>query len=220
MDSPSRLNALHRISAVVLGVALGVFGVLGFVNRLPLFTTDGAPVLGLNSNGLLSAISLVAGVVLVAAAIRGGRLSSTVCVIGGAAFMLSGVVNVLVLNTGYNLLAFKISNVIFSLLAGLVLLTAGAYGRFTGRLPSQNPYNKERHTDVDAEPGYLPTVYPHPDDAAAARALGEAESAVSRGVATPEQIAGVRAAAENRRHEDRVTSWRTGERRRGAGDQP
>ncbi|RZT88604.1 hypothetical protein EV383_5548 [Pseudonocardia sediminis] len=163
MDSPSRLNALHRISAVVLGVAVGVFGVLGFVNRLPLFTTDGAPVLGLNSNGLLSAISLVAGV---------------------------------------------------------VLLTAGAYGRFTGRLPSQNPYNRERHTDVDAEPGYLPTVYPHPDDAAAARALGDAESAVSRGVATPEQLAGVRAAAGNRRHEDRVTSWRTGAHRRDAGDQP
>lgn len=53
----------------------------------------------------------------------------------GAAFLLSGMANVLVLDTPLNVLAFGMSNVIFSLLAGAVLLFLGAYGRFTGASP-------------------------------------------------------------------------------------
>ena len=55
-DLPSRLDHLHRVGAVVFGLGIGMFGVLGFVNRLDMFSTTGAPVLGLSSNGLLSTI--------------------------------------------------------------------------------------------------------------------------------------------------------------------
>lgn len=106
------------------------FGSLGLVNRLAMFSTNGGHVLGLSSNGLLSVISLVVGAVLIGAAVRGGRAASTVTVTVGAAFLLSGMANVLVLDTPLNVLAFGMSNVIFSLLAGAVLLFLGAYGRF------------------------------------------------------------------------------------------
>jgi Domain of unknown function (DUF4383) len=129
LDSPEHLDVLHRAGAVLFGLGLWVFGILGLVNRLDTFTTRGQPVLGLSSNGLLSILSLVVGGVLIAAAIRGGRVASTVTVVTGAAFMLAGLASVLVLDTGLNFLAFGLSNVIFSLVAGGMLLILGAYGR-------------------------------------------------------------------------------------------
>jgi hypothetical protein len=74
---------------VSFGLGLAVFGVLGLVNRLEPFSTEGQPVLGLSSNGLLSVISLVVGGVLVVSGLRGGRTASTVLVAVGAAFVLS-----------------------------------------------------------------------------------------------------------------------------------
>ena len=85
----------QRLGAVGLGGALWAFGILGLVNRLAMFSTNGGHVLGLSSNGLLSVISLVVGAVLIGAAARGGRGASTVTVTVGAAFLLSGLANVL-----------------------------------------------------------------------------------------------------------------------------
>jgi len=206
-DPGWRLGVLHRIGAVVFALVLWVFGTLGLVNRLDPFSTSGSPVMGLSSNGLLSVISLVVGGVLVAAAVRGGRTASTVLVVVGAAFLLSGLVNVLVLDTAFNLLAFRISNVIFSLVAGALLLFLGAYGRFTVGLPADNPYRQERRAEGEQR-APLPTVYSHPADAAAARDLAAAERAVAQNAATTEQRAGVAALSGLRRAEDRLSAWR------------
>ena len=177
------------------------------VNRLDPFSLDGAPVLGLSSNGLLSVISLVVGGVLIAAAVRGGRTASTVTVAVGSAFVLSGLLNVLVLGTPYNLLAFRMSNVIFSLVAGALLLFLGAYGRFTGGLPDDNQYRAERRGPDDAINVPLPTVF-RGDDVIAARHLAEAERAVAQRSASAVQADGVAAAMRSRRAEDRVQAWR------------
>lgn len=204
-----RLDVLHRVSAVVLGVVLWVFGILGLVNRIPMFSITGGRVLGLASNGLLSVISLVVGAVLIGAAVRGGRTASTVTVVVGAAFLLSGVANVLVLETPLNVLAFGMSNVIFSLIVGAVLLLMGAYGRFTGGLSSSNPYRQERHDADDEEQEVpLPTVFSDPADVRAAGRLAEAERAAARRGASPTQVAGLAAARGERRAEDRVAKWR------------
>jgi Domain of unknown function (DUF4383) len=211
LDSPGHLDLLHRAGAVLLGLGLWVFGGLGLVNRLDMFSTRGQPVLGLSSNGLLSIISLVVGAILIAAAVRGGRIASTVAVVIGAAFMLSGLGNVLVLDTDLNFLAFGISNVIFSLVAGGLLMILGAYGRFTGGLPSNNPYQQERHPD-EGVTDLLPTIYADVEDAAAVAELAEAERAAARGGATPAQARGVEAAARVRRAEDRVAGWRSDQR--------
>lgn len=205
-----RLDVGHRLGAVVLGVVLWVFGILGFVNRLAMFSTDGGRVLGLSSNGLLSLISLVVGTVLIGAAVRGGRTASTVTVVVGAAFLLSGMANVLVLDTPLNVLAFGMSNVIFSLLVGAALLFLGAWGRFTGGLPPSNPYQQERHDqDDEQEIVPLPTVFSDPADVRAAAELAEAERAEARRSTSPAQAAGLAAVRDVRRAEDRVEKWRT-----------
>jgi Domain of unknown function (DUF4383) len=205
-DTGTTLDHVHRVGAVVFGLGVGTFGVLGLVNRLDMFSTTGRPVLGLSSNGALSVISLVVAAVLIAAALRGGRLASTVLVVVGAAFVLSGLVNTLVLGTPLNLLAFRIPNVVFSFVAGALLLFLGAWGRFSGRLPDDNPYRQERHEHdtVDA----LPSRFDGPEDAAAARELAEAERAVAQRTAAPDVVARVEAVRAVRREEDRVQEWR------------
>ena len=145
----------------------------------------------------------------IGAAVRGGRAASTVTVTVGAAFLLSGMANVLVLDTPLNVLAFGMSNVIFSLLAGAVLLFLGAYG-FTGGLPLSNPYQQERHDRDDEQQRVpLPTIFPDPADVRAAAELAEAERADARHSISPAQVTGLAAAHEMRRAEDRVEKWRT-----------
>ena len=205
-DTRGRLDHLHRVGAVVFAVGLGVFGVLGLLNGLAMFSTTGPQVFGLSTNGALSIISLVVAAILIAAGLRGGRTASTVLVVVGAAFVLSGFVNALVLGTPLNLLAFRISNVIFSFVAGALLLFLGAWGRFAGGLPDDNPYRQERHEHDTRDP--LPSHFDDPDHAAAARELAEAERAVTQHVAPPEIVARIQAIRGMRREEDRVEEWR------------
>lgn len=206
-DTGSTLDHVHRVGAVVFALGLGTFGVLGLVNRLDMFSTTGQQVLGLSSNGALSMISLVVAAILIASAVRGGRLASTTLVVIGAAFVLSGLVNTLVLGTPLNLLAFRIPNVVFSFIAGALLLFLGSWGRFSGGLPDDNPYQRERHADDDG-PAPLPSRFDGPEDAAAARELAAAERAVAQHAATPELTADVEAVRALRREEDRVQEWR------------
>ena len=206
-DTRSRLDHLHRVGAVLFGLGLGTFGVLGLVNRLDPFSTSGQEILGLSSNGLLSVISLVVAVILIAAGVRGGRIASTVLVVIGSAFVLSGLVNVLVLGTPLNLLAFRMSNVIFSFISGALLLFLGAWGRFSGGLPDDNPYQRERHV-ADGDPAPLPAHFTDPNDIAAVRELAEAERAVAQHAASPDVVARIEAIRDLRGDEDRVQAWR------------
>ncbi|OLL75390.1 hypothetical protein Ae168Ps1_3791c [Pseudonocardia sp. Ae168_Ps1] len=185
-SDPRLLDLLHRISSALVGTVLWVFGSLGFADTLGVLTTDGPPLLGMSTNTLLSTISLVVGTVLIAAAIRGGRLASTVAVTVGALFLLSGVVNVVLIGTSFNPLAFRMSNVVFSLVVGLVLLYLGAYGRFSGRLPDDNPYAAEQRHHVDAEDGADRDQLLPRDKAGieAARSLAETERTVAAGGGT------------------------------------
>ena len=57
----------------------------------------------------------------------------------GAAFLLSGMANVLVLDTPLNVLAFGMSNVIFSLLAAAVLVFLGRLRPLHRRLACEQP---------------------------------------------------------------------------------
>jgi len=201
ITSGGGLDLVHRMGAAGLGVGLWIFGILGFVNRLEFLSTSGEEVLGLSSNGMLSTISLVVGAVLIVAALRGGRISSTVTSLIGVLFLLSGLFHLAVLDTEYNLLAFRISNVIFSFVAGMLLLFLGAYGRFSGGLPATNPYYRYRHPG-DPRPG---------SDEAASREEEDrwvaAEIAVAERRATPEQQELVRQEARRRADESRRRAW-------------
>jgi hypothetical protein len=207
-----RVVVVHRVGAVVVAVVIAAFGVLGFVGGLGFFDTSGAPVLGLSSNGLLSTISIVTALVLVLAAARGGRFSSTVMIVVGALFIVSAFANLGVMTTPYNFLAFRWPNVVFSIVAGLVLLFLGGYGRLSAGLPSDNPYREHASEDADPDAGNAPErSLPFRASTRAERdadaAMAEASRAIAAGSATPEQRRRMDEVDQLRAHEDRRDRW-------------
>src|SRR4051794_23963685 len=102
---------VQRLGAVAVALVIAVFGLLGFIGGLGFFSTEGEPILGLSSNGLLSTISVVTAAVLLVAAARSPRVASTVMIVVGTLFLVSALANLAVLRTPYNILAFEWSNV-------------------------------------------------------------------------------------------------------------
>ena len=201
----SRVSVVHRTGALVVAAVILVFGALGFAGGLPFFSTQGERILGLSSNGLLSTISVVTAVVLVAGVVRGPRAASTVMMVVGTLFLVSALANLAVLRTGLNLLAFRFSNVVFSVVAGLVLLVLGAYGRVSGNLPADSPYARPRPQvpggdAIDENPST-------PAEFAAERAMRDAEVAVVQRTATPDQQRRVAAMARVTSRPDRRRVW-------------
>lgn len=145
-----RLARVYRYGAGLCGAALLVFGCLGLADGLAFFSTDGEHVAGLSSNGLLSLVSIVTAAVLITGAVIGGNRASTINIVVGTLFVLSGFVNLTLLDSGANFLAFGISNVIFSFVMGFVIATFGMYGRVSSRLPRDNPYWQARHPHATA----------------------------------------------------------------------
>jgi hypothetical protein len=194
---------VQRTGAVCVGAFLLVFGIIGLAGRLGFFSTEGERVLGLSSNGLLSVISVVVGLVLIGAALLGPRLASTVMIVIGCLFLLSALVNLALMTTGWNILAFEMRNVLFSIGVGLLLLVLGAYGRVSGNLPADSPYAHERPEDPRP-----PESYPHtPEEFAAEAAMREAEIAVAQHTATEDQRRRVEAMAAAHTRGDRRRIW-------------
>jgi hypothetical protein len=199
----ARVYAVQRIGAVLVALFLLVFALLGFASGQQFFSIQGQPVLGMSSNGLLSTISVVVALVLLAAAARGPRIASTVMIVLGPLFLLSAFVNAIVLETRLNWLAFSISNVVFSIVVGLLLLLLGAYGRIGGHLPPDSPY---AHAATD-EASYVDERPSTPEEVAAEKAMREAEIAVVQHTATVDQQRRVQAMAQMHTRADRRRLW-------------
>ncbi len=193
------VHMVHRVGAALLGLGLWVFAALGFANGLAFFTTQGQVVLGLSNNGLLSTISAVAGAVLLAAAAWRGPVASTATAVMGGLFLLSGLVHFAVLGTPLNILAFRLPNVFFSLVAGMLLLFLGLYGRLAGGLPSDNPYRQARAS----RRGVSEQQKFSSEDEATQAAYVEAELAMAEGHPTPQQQARVEKEQQEQRAAER-----------------
>ncbi len=192
------IHTVHRVGALLLGGFLVAFGIIGLTRATEFMSTFGTSVFGLSTNGLLATVSVVVGLLLLGAAARGGPAASTVLIVVGVLFLLSGLVNVLAIGTSMNILAFAPANVMFSLVVGAALLIVGAYGRITGRLPLDSPYSDLERAPVRAEA---------PHHGSVDRELADAERAVAQHAATPEQARRVHAAAAFRTHEDRRAAY-------------
>jgi hypothetical protein len=142
-----RLNQVYRVGAGLIGLALTVFGVLGLIDRIGFFTTGNDTVAGLNTNGTLSVISICVGLILFAGLVIGGNVASTLNAFFGVVFIGSGFVNLALLDSGHNFLAFRMQNVLFSFVVGVLLMFFGMYGRVSGGLPHDNPYWRARHPE-------------------------------------------------------------------------
>ncbi|MFE6770580.1 DUF4383 domain-containing protein [Streptomyces fimicarius] len=145
-----RLATVYRIGAGLCGTILLAFGILGFTQQLSFFDTSGDRIAGLSSNGLLSLISVVVGVLLIAGTAVGGNVASTLNMTIGTLFLLSGFAHLFILDRPANILDFGMPNVVFSFVMGLLILVFGMYGRVTGGLPHDNPYWRHRHPEQAA----------------------------------------------------------------------
>lgn len=133
-----------------MGLVLVAFGVLGLIDHIGFFDTGGDKVAGLNTNGALSVLSIFVGLILFAGMLIGRNVASTINMTFGILFILSGFVNLALLQTDYNFLAFQIQNVLFSFVVGVMLMAFGMYGRVSGTLPHDNPYWRARHPEAAA----------------------------------------------------------------------
>jgi hypothetical protein len=202
-DPGGLVYRVQRTGAICVGLFLLVFGVIGLSGGLGFFDTQGKHVLGLSSNGLLSTISIVVGLLLVGSALLSPRLASTAMMVFGCLFLVSALANLAVLTTSLNFLAFEMSNVLFSIIVGLALLTLGAYGRVSGNLPEDSPYAHQHAADTEAPESYPST----PEEFAAEAAMREAELAVSNHVGTDDQRRRVQAMAQVHTRADRRRVW-------------
>jgi Domain of unknown function (DUF4383) len=199
----TQVPVVHRFGAVAVAAVIAVFGVLGLADGLAYFSTSGERIAGLSSNGLLSTISLVTAAVLVGAAVAGARVASTVMIVVGVLFLVSALAGLAVLNTGLNVLAFRLPNVFFSIAAGLFLLLLGGYGRLSGNLPEDSPYARPR----DEVPGPGDDQPSTPEEYAAERAIRRAERAVCQHTATADQRRRVEAMSRVSSPADRRRVW-------------
>jgi Domain of unknown function (DUF4383) len=126
------LQPLYRTLAGLAGLYVLVFGIVGVVQTrgLPLFAQDGLPaVLGLHTNRAFAIVSIVAGVVLLGGAIIGGRLDHGINLVVAFVFLIAGFAMLVVLQSSLNVLGFSIATCVVSFVIGMVLFTAGLYGK-------------------------------------------------------------------------------------------
>ncbi|MET9318723.1 DUF4383 domain-containing protein [Streptomyces sp. NPDC003038] len=145
-----KLSQVYRVGAGLTGLLLVVFGILGLIDRIGFFDTGGDTVLTLNTNGALSVLSILVGLLLLYGMVVGGNFASTLNIVLGLLFIASGFVNLALLDTGLNFLAFRMPNVIFSFVVGVMLMWFGMYGRVGSALPHDNPYWRARHPEQAA----------------------------------------------------------------------
>ncbi len=126
-------NRAYRVGGGLIGAFLLVFGLFGFFDLVGIFSTEGDKVAGLSTNAVLSTLSVVVGGILILGAFVGGNTASTLNGVIGILFLLSGLVNLVLLRSSFNVLNFEMPNVIFSFVVGMALLLFGLYGRVSAR---------------------------------------------------------------------------------------
>jgi hypothetical protein len=127
-----RLRPLYRVLAGLAGLYVLVFGIVGAsqTGEHGFFAQDDLPwVLGLRANRAFAIQSIVAGAVIVGAAVIGRNLDRWVNLIGGIVFLVAGFAMMVVLQTDLNFLGFTMATCVVSFVIGLVLFTAGLYGK-------------------------------------------------------------------------------------------
>jgi hypothetical protein len=201
------MGNLHRIGTAVVGGFVFVFGLTGLTWRPEVFSTEGPVVFGMTTNGFLAFLSMAVGAVLVFATVFGGPFAAWAAIVAGAGFFLSGVVNVFLLGTTLNVMAFTWPNVVFSWVVGAVLVGLGMIAR------KEHPTNDSLYgSHLEHED---PAAQVHTNPVAAAE-LAEAERARALHYATEEQSERLHDADRYRSAADRVHSWEESDHRHGS----
>ena len=123
-------------------------------------------------------------------------------VVLGVLFIASALLNMALLRSAFNVLAFRMSNVVFSAVVGL-LLVLGAYGRISGKPAAGQPLRPPARPRRRAAPD-LPSS---PEEVAVEVAMREAEFAVVQHYATEDQQRRVEAMSGVRTRDGRRRIW-------------
>lgn len=125
------LRPVYRAVAGLIGLYFLAFGILGTAASWgdPLFDRGAVWVLGLRTNLAWSLLAAVLGVVVLAAVVIGGNLYQRVTTVAGWGLLVLAVFHLAVLQTEVNILNFSMVDVLACMVAGLLLITAGLYGR-------------------------------------------------------------------------------------------
>jgi len=130
------LRPLYRFLAGLAGLYVLVFGIVGVTRTggYGFFAQHGTPsAVGLHANRAFAILSIVAGAIVLGAAIIGRNLDRWVNLVGGIVFLVSGFAMMVLLQTNLNYLGFTMTTCIVSFVIGLVLFTAGLYGKIASK---------------------------------------------------------------------------------------
>jgi uncharacterized protein DUF4383 len=125
------LRPIYRALGALTGVYLIVFGVVGIIVNLDegLFGNDGGLVLGQQANMFWSIVSILIGLIVVAATVIGRNSDVEVDKYFGWGLLVIGSYELAVLRTDANFLDFSVATVIVTYLLGLVLIMASQYSK-------------------------------------------------------------------------------------------
>jgi hypothetical protein len=154
------LRGLYRFLGGLTGLYVLVFGIAGLVvsrGHGP-FARGDIAALGLHTNAAFSVLSMVAGAVILLAAIIDNNLDHHTFLFGGLVFLGVGLVMLAFMQTSLNLLNFTVSTCVVSFLIGLVLFTAGLYTR-SGPVAQSEAEERRRHFPTTGQ--HFPTTGQH-----------------------------------------------------------
>ncbi|HLU44097.1 MAG TPA: DUF4383 domain-containing protein [Natronosporangium sp.] len=141
-----------RVLLVGIGLFILTFGVLGLITSWgsSFFDRGEHHAFWLQTNPAFSLLSIVTGLAMIGAAIYGRNADHYLALVGGAIFLLAGVIMMAVLHTEANLLNFSLANCTTSMVIGLLLTLIGLYTK-TGTEEDAEEEEKFRHGGVGRE---------------------------------------------------------------------
>src|SRR5574342_222246 len=126
------LRPLYRVMAGACGAYVLSFGIAGLARAwwLASFAQDGRPsARGLHVNPAFAVLSITVGLVVLTGAVIGRNVDHFINLSGGVVFLTAGLAMMTLLRTDLNLLGFTMTTCIVSFVLGLVMFTAGLYGK-------------------------------------------------------------------------------------------
>jgi hypothetical protein len=147
------LRPLYRTVAAFCGLYVLAFGIWATIatEGTGFLAQQGLPtVLGLRANRAFAILSIVVGLVIVVGSVVGRNLDRWINLVGGVIFLAAGLSMMTLLQTDLNFLGFRMATCIVSFVIGMVLFTAGLYGR-VGPKDRQNLEERFRHGAPDPQ---------------------------------------------------------------------
>jgi hypothetical protein len=125
------LRQTYRFFAILTGLYLLVFGVIGLGTTWgdPFFNRGSDWVLGLRTNPAAAWLNTLVGVILLVAVLLGGNIYHRVTLVLGWGICGFAVLVMAFLQTDANIVNASMINIIVWIVAGLIVLTAGLYGK-------------------------------------------------------------------------------------------